>query len=95
MTASSKYSDKYQPFYGRLHGERGDGWCSKTANGSEDWLQVDLGNTREVCAVATQGDINGNEWTTDFKLSYSSDGNRWTIYKDKNGTEVVRFHCPC
>jgi len=95
MTASSQYSDNYQPFYGRLHGERGDGWCSKTANGDEDWLQVDLGKTTEVCAVATQGDINGNEWITDFKLSYSSDGNKWTTYKDKNGAEVVRFHCTC
>jgi len=91
MTASSQYSDNYQPFYGRLHGERGDGWCSKTANGDEDWLQVDLGKTTEVCAVATQGDINGNEWITDFKLSYSSDGNKWTTYKDKNGAEV-EFH---
>ena len=58
---------------------------------NDDWLQIDLGNTIQVCAVATQGDINGNEWTTDFKLSYSSDGNIWTTYKDSNGTEMVRF----
>ena len=25
MTASSQYSNSYKPFYGRLHGLRGDG----------------------------------------------------------------------
>ena len=44
----------------------------------------------EVCALATQGDRNGNEWVTAFKLSYSSDAQTWTPYKDVNGTEVVR-----
>ena len=46
-----------------------------------------------MCAVATQGDRNGNEWVTDFKLFYSSDGNVWTPYKDANGVEVVRPPC--
>ena len=44
-----------------------------------------------MCGVATQGDINKNEWVLDFKLSYSADGNTWTTYKDGDGDEVVRF----
>ena len=61
------------PAYGRLNGDRGDGWCAKEADRNDDWLQVDLGEMIEVCALATQGDRNGNEWTTAFKLSYSTD----------------------
>ena len=91
MTASSSYNDNFKPSYGRLNGSRGDGWCSKTANGNDDWLQIDFGRIVQVCAVATQGGINGNEWTTDFKLSFSTDTNTWITYKDGNGTEVVRF----
>ncbi|XP_078361829.1 uncharacterized protein LOC144646163 isoform X3 [Oculina patagonica] len=91
MTASSQYGDGYQPAYGRLNGNRGDGWCAKESARNDDWLQVDLGTTFQVCAVASQGDRNGNEWVTDFKLSYSSDGNVWTPYKDANGVEV-EFH---
>ena len=91
MTASSQYGTGYQAAYGRLNGERGDGWCAKVAGRNDDWLQVDLGKTTEVCATATQGDRNGNEWTTAFKLSYSADGNSWTPYKDAKGTEVVRY----
>ena len=44
----------------------------------------------EVCALATQGDRNGNEWVTAFKLSYSSDAQTWKSYKDENDVEVVR-----
>ena len=89
LTASSQYGDGYQAAYGRLNGNRGDGWCAKEAARTDDWLQVDLRKTIHVCSVATQGDRNGNEWTTDFKLSYSSDGNTWTNYKDSNGREMV------
>ena len=49
-----------------------------------------LEKTFQVCGIATQGDRNGNEWVTDFKLSYSSDGNVWTFYQDANGVDVVR-----
>lgn len=93
MTASSFYEndDNFQPAYGRLYGTRGDGWCASEKSG-KDWLQVDLGKVFELCAVATQGDgtyDEEDEWVTDFKLSYSSDGNTWTNYEDGNGIEVV------
>ena len=90
MTASSQYNDGYQAAYGRLNGDRGDGWCAKEGGRNDDWLQVDLGTEILVCALATQGDRNGDEWVTDFKLSYSSDGNVWTPYQDADGVEVVR-----
>ena len=89
MTASSQHKFS-KPTYGRLHSNRGDGWCSKEATSNDDWLQLDLNRTIDVCAVATQGDSNGNEWVTDFKLSYSSDASTWTTYLDGNGTEMVR-----
>ena len=77
------------PSYGRLNGARGNGWCAEI-NDKGQWLQVDLGKIIEVCAVATQGDINGNEWVIDFKLAYSkSSDDRWQIYKDANDLEVV------
>ena len=42
-----------------------------------------------MCGVATQGDINGNKWVTDFKMSYLTDDRIWTPYKDGN-EDVVR-----
>ena len=92
LTASSYFDVHFQAAYGRLNGNRGDGWCASEPSGTDDWLQVDLGTTFQVCAVATQGDVDGDEWITDFKLSYSSDGNNWTTYKDSNNMEMVRFY---
>ena len=79
MTASSQAGEDFQPAYGRLHGDRGDGWCAKEPARTDEWLQVDLGKTFQACAIATQGDrghdVDVPSWVTDFKLSYSSDGN--------------------
>ncbi|XP_078353422.1 uncharacterized protein LOC144638115 isoform X2 [Oculina patagonica] len=89
MTASSKYSSNYEPYYGRLNGNRGDGWCSKEASSNNDWLQVDLGKPYTVCGVATQGDRNGNEWVTAFKLLFSWDGVSWNVYQGDTSKAVV------
>ena len=89
MTASSIHGNYYQAAYGRLNGDRGDGWCPLTSSKNDDWLQIDLGKTFLVCAVAAQGDRNGDEWTTGYKLIYSSDGSSWTTYKDGSGVEEV------
>ena len=83
------------PSYGRLNGNRGDGWCAEI-NDKDQWLQVDLGKVIEVCAVATQGDISGNNWVIDFKLAHSKsyeDG--FSTYKEANGSEAVRFWPKC
>lgn len=90
MTASSQDKNRCRPANGRLNGIRGDGWCTVVEGSTTDWLQVDMGTRIQVCAVATQGDVNGDEWTTVFKLSYSSDEKNWTTYKDFNGTDMVR-----
>ena len=78
------------PANGRLNGNRA--WCASKPNRNDDWLQVDLGKTEQLCAAATQGYRDGNSWVTDFKLSYSSDGSTWITYQYGNGTDVVRIY---
>jgi len=94
MTASSYTTTNHsscRAYNGRLNDTRGDGWCSEVPDSNNDWLQIDFKRIIQVCAVATQGDVRGNGWVTDFKLSYSSVGNVWTTYKDVNGADQV-FH---
>ncbi|KAL9952074.1 hypothetical protein ACROYT_G039278 [Oculina patagonica] len=92
MTASSaeKPTERYQPFFGRLQGDRGDGWCSGSSNSNNEWLQIYFGDMFTMCRVDTQGDRNGNEWVTAFKLSFSTDESSWTTYAYA-GTDV-EFH---
>ena len=87
MTASSELNIATLAAYGRLNGNRGNGWCGHSG---DDWLQVDLGKMVDVCAIATQGRRFRQPRVTAFKLSYSTDGNNWTPYKDANGAELVR-----
>lgn len=87
MTAFGAIVTDSAPSYGRLNGDRGNGWCSGSR---EDWLQVDLGKAFDICGIATQGDRNGIKWVTDFKVSYLSHGRIWTPYKGGDGKELVR-----
>ena len=92
MTASSEYEQYWQAAYGRLNGDRGDGWCTKEASRNDEWLQVDLIKSIQACGLATQGDRTGErKWVKAFKLSYSSDGANWETYRDESGAEMVRF----
>ena len=89
MTASShRENGKYSAKYGRLFSVSGNGWFPKNRN-KTDWLQVDLGKELLVCAVATQGGNYNGEWTTAFKLLYSSDDKNRQTYQDGNGVDVV------
>ena len=88
MTASSNYSENQYPYYGRLHGTRGNGWCPKTTNDRTDYLQVDLGAQHSVCKLATQGA--SGEWTTRYKLSLSLDGVSWSFYQEDHKDKVLR-----
>lgn len=92
MTSStSRYNGHYMAYYGRLNDNRGDGWCTQSCCRSQDWLKVDLGKTFQICGVATQATRNYDEWVTDFNLSYSTNGNEWTKYKDRKDSEM-EFH---
>ena len=87
MTASSTYLS-YYPYNGRLNGNTG--WCQETSSiTSTDYLQVDMGVPRSICAVATQGKKNGS-FVTSYKLKLSTDGAHWTTYKENNVDKVCR-----
>ena len=52
-----------------------------------DYIQVDMGAVRTVCAVATQGKKNGS-FIKSYKLSFSTDGTSWTAYQEKSVDKV-------
>ena len=83
----------YQPKRGRLNNvSNGKGWCAQSCCGTQDWLQIDLGTTRQICGVATQGDNQNDSWVITFKLSFSTDEGGWTFYKNADNTEKVNIH---
>ena len=90
MTASTIYSGGYVPSYGRLNSSRGgERWCPKITTDRSDYLQVDMGAARSVCAVATQR--RSSEYTKTFYLQFSLDGVTWNIYKENNAQKVKQL----
>ena len=67
----------------------GHGWCSM--NNSRGWLQLDLGETFEICGVATQGGTMPLHQDATFKLMYSNGTEQWRWYLDTDGSGMVMF----
>jgi len=85
MTASSVYL-LYYAYKGRLNGP--SGWCQLYQHITyNDYLQIDMGRLRHVCAVSTQGKKTGS-WVTSYKLKFSVDGVTYNTYQENNMDKV-------
>ena len=56
---------------------------SASTSNRNDFIQVDMGAVRSVCAVATQGKKNGSH-VKSYKLLVSTDGVTWNTYQENN-----------
>ena len=91
MTASSFYNSYRYSYYGRLKESRGyGGWCPQNKSDRTEYLQVDIGEVRFVCGVATQGRRLGPQRITSYKLQLSTNGIAWNIYRETNIGKVLR-----
>ena len=77
-TASSVHAN--DPI-GTSHGKGGldsDQAWSAGKNSKGEWWQMDLGTTKEVGGVVTQGRTTHDQYVTKYKVQTSTDGNSWT-----------------
>ena len=80
-----------EPSKGRLTGAAA--WAPNTNNDRSDYLQINLGYDFYICAVATQGNPNADEWTTKYKFLFSLNGSSWNTYQENDADKVCRVHC--
>lgn len=78
ITASSHYM-YYYAHKGRLNGNTG--WCQKTSKITDDFIRVDMGVLRWVCAVATRGKKNG-ALKKSYKIIFSANGLEWMTHQE-------------
>ncbi|CAH3169062.1 unnamed protein product [Pocillopora meandrina] len=86
FSASSKANNDRGPSAGRLNGHN-RGWAPKTNTNHTDYLQIDLQYDYVICAVATQGSVNNDQWTTKYKIKLSL-GVTFNTYKENNTEKV-------
>ena len=95
FSASSIFKAIYAAKYGRLNGRRA--WEPETTTDPTDYLQIDLLYEYVICAVATQGNppsqsAGAQEWTTEYKLRFFSNGTAFLPYKE-NKLDKVGMAC--
>ena len=91
ISASSEWNPNYAAIQGRLNFKAGGGksgsWSAKYSNQNQ-WLQADLGSSKHVTQLATQGRNAYDQWVTSYKVEYSSDGTSFHCYQE-DGTDKV------
>uniref|UniRef100_A0A8C1ZDR6 Coagulation factor VIII, procoagulant component n=1 Tax=Cyprinus carpio TaxID=7962 RepID=A0A8C1ZDR6_CYPCA len=94
ISASSflnKWLLSWSPDLARLHQKgRANAWRPKVStNNPHEWLQVDFLSIKRVTGVVTQGarSILKPMTVTEFIVSISSDGRRWTSVKEQGNSE--------
>lgn len=71
----------------RLNYNAGSAWCASTHD-SKAYLQINLDRLYIICAVATQGNPQGDQWVNKYALKSSTDGTTWTSYQEGGITRV-------
>ncbi|XP_065683392.1 uncharacterized protein LOC100215503 isoform X1 [Hydra vulgaris] len=88
ITASGQLSSTTPPGAGRLYLKNGnslDGaWCAR--NETNQWLQIDFGQSEKLTYLAFQGKANSDAYIKGFYLKYSMDGVTWDIFGDNPPT---------
>ncbi|XP_020912618.2 lactadherin [Exaiptasia diaphana] len=111
ITASTYNSVKCLPHFGRLHRKPSlqvdVSWCSKVPGKVGEFLQVNLGSTKTVTKIATQGRYTPThpsliQFVIQYSISYSTDGSTWENYcnpikifqGNTDANSVVTNHLP-
>lgn len=71
----------YRASAARLNGR--SAWCPSTPS----YLQIDLGKTYKLTAIATQGGIGENTWIKIYRISFKA-GETVVTYSESGSTKV-------
>ncbi|CAH1781368.1 unnamed protein product [Owenia fusiformis] len=89
ITASSEFDSNHGVTRCKLDTKRKGplrgGWSAKSNDGQQ-WIMVTLVTQFQVKAVGTQGRSDVDQWTTEYNIYYSTDGNNFQVYSDDNKT---------
>ena len=92
--------DAYHPRNANFAADSVEGWRPDRKDLASSWLQLDLGGQFHIGWYAISGCRRKDQWVTEFGISYSSDGEQWTVVKADNGdfkhfvgnNEAVKVH---
>lgn len=92
ITSSSVQNVSTPAKNARLHYTAGSSWCASITD-SNPYLQIDLERIYLICAVATQGNSQSDQWVKKYTLNSSTERTTWTSYQEKGVTKVSNYRC--
>ena len=55
------------------------------------WIQAELQSFFTITGLETKGRADFDQWVTQYKMSYGTFGDDWTVYSDDDGTEKANY----
>ena len=94
ISASSEWNPYHAAIQGRLNFQAGGGksgsWSARY-NDQNQWLQADLGSSKVVTSLATQGRNGYGQWVTSYKVEYKNDGSPFQSYQEQGVDKVCEL----
>ena len=85
FSSSSDFNKNHSAKFCRLNSSDGKANWSSKSNDLNQWIQVDLGKTETISAVAVQGRFNNPQWVTKYNLLISDDLKNWETFENNEG----------
>lgn len=73
-----------------LRGRVGGSTWTASSSDFEQYLTMDLGGTKQVTRIETQGRPHSSEYVMEYGVSYGSNGLDYADYKEPGGNTKVR-----
>ena len=89
FSASTYYNHYLAPWHGRVNHRWS--WSARYRRHGQ-WLQISLGGSSTIKAIATQGRQDAHQWVTKYTVGRSVDGMRFVHYTEGRKRKVTKCH---
>ena len=91
FSASTYYNHYLAPWHGRVNHRWS--WSARYRRHGQ-WLQISLGGSSTIKAIATQGRQDAHQWVTKYTVGRSVDGMRFVHYTEGRKRKVTKCGYP-
>ena len=88
FSASTYYNHYLAPWHGRVNHRWS--WSARYRRHGQ-WLQISLGGSSTIKAIATQGRQDAHQWVTKYTVGRSVDGMRFVHYTEERKRKVTKY----
>ena len=89
-TSYNNLSAQCDPYYAQSSSSNGSSWCSQTLNNSDDYLEIEFLQSKQIESVKIYGRVSTSQYVTSYQLQYSTDGVNFTHAFNQNNSILFK-----